>query len=194
LQARRRRGRLPAERGAHSVIAANVLDRQFQADMPNCIWVPLLPTSDRPIGAYMCPMSGVRCPVYVVLTLHSRRAVGWSMQVSMTSQLGADALMMAVLRRGRPVAPLHRSDQRSQYASEHFHELLKEQGIHLQHEQSWRGVEQLGEGKPLQFIEDGPKPAQGLQRGPRYAPTCLTISSTNTTQPVVARRSVLSVR
>jgi hypothetical protein len=41
----------------------------------------------------------------------------------------ADALMMAVWRRGRPVALLHHSDQGSQYTSEHFQELLKEQGI-----------------------------------------------------------------
>ncbi len=47
----------------------------------------------------------------------------------MTSQLVADALMMAVWRRGKPVALLHHSDQGSQYTSEHFQELLKEQGI-----------------------------------------------------------------
>ena len=51
------------------------------------------------------------------------------MQASMTSQLVADALMMAVWRRGKPVELLHHSDQGSQYTSEHFRELLKEQGI-----------------------------------------------------------------
>ena len=64
-----------------------------------------------------------------VLDLYSRRIVGWSMQDSMTSQLVADALMMAVWRRGKPAALLHHSDQGSQYTSEHFQELLKEQGI-----------------------------------------------------------------
>ena len=47
----------------------------------------------------------------------------------MTSRLVPDALMMAVWRRGRPVALLHHSGQGSQYTSEHFQELLKEQGI-----------------------------------------------------------------
>lgn len=47
----------------------------------------------------------------------------------MTSQLVADALMMAVWRRGRPVQLLHHSDQGSQYTSEHFQQLLKEQSI-----------------------------------------------------------------
>lgn len=54
---------------------------------------------------------------------------GWSMQSSMTSQLVADALMMAVWRRGRPQQLLHHSDQGSQYTSEHFQRLLNEQGI-----------------------------------------------------------------
>ena len=37
--------------------------------------------------------------VAVVLDLYSRRAVGWSMQASMTAQLVTDALMMALVRR-----------------------------------------------------------------------------------------------
>ena len=67
--------------------------------------------------------------VAVVLDLFSRRVVGWSMQSSMTSQLVADALMMAVWRRGRPQELLHHSDQGSQYTSQHFQRLLAEQGI-----------------------------------------------------------------
>ena len=72
-----------------------------------------------------------------VLDLYSRRIVGWSMQDTMTSQLVADALMMAVWRRGKPAALLHHSDQGSQYTSEHFQELLKEQGITCS--MSWAG-------------------------------------------------------
>lgn len=67
--------------------------------------------------------------VAAVLDLYSRRIVGWSMQESMTSQLVVDALMMAVWRRGKPVALLHHSDQGSQYTSSHFQQLLREQGI-----------------------------------------------------------------
>ena len=51
------------------------------------------------------------------------------MQGSVTSQLVTDALMMAVWRRGKPVALLHHSDQIRQYTSEHFQQLLMEQGI-----------------------------------------------------------------
>jgi putative transposase len=120
LRARPRRRGLPADRGERSVLADNLLDRQFQADAPNQKWVADF--------TYIWTAEGWLY-VAVVLDLYSRRIVGWSMQSSMTSQLVADALMMAVWRRGKPVELLHHSDQGSQYTSEHFRELLKEQGI-----------------------------------------------------------------
>ncbi len=120
LRARPRRRSLPKDAGERSAIASNVLDRQFQADGPNQKWVADF--------TYIWTAEGWLYAA-AVLDLYSRRIVGWSMQESMTSQLVADALMMAVWRRGRPVALLHHSDQGSQYTSEHFQELLKEQGI-----------------------------------------------------------------
>ncbi len=120
LRARPRRRGLPRDHGERSAIAANVLDRQFTADAPNQKWVADF--------TYIWTAEGWLYAA-VVLDLYSRRVVGWSMQTSMTSQLVADALMMAVWRRGQPVALLHHSDQGSQYTSEHFQELLKEQGI-----------------------------------------------------------------
>jgi putative transposase len=120
LRARPRRRGLPKDQGERSAIADNVLDRQFQADMPNQKWVADF--------TYIWTAEGWLY-VAVVLDLYSRRAVGWSMQASMTSQLVADALMMAVWRRGRPLELLHHSDQGSQYTSEHFQKLLAEQGI-----------------------------------------------------------------
>ena len=65
----------------------------------------------------------------VVLDLFSRRIVGWSMSAEMTAQLVTDALVMAIWRRGRPQELLHHSDQGSQYTSEQFQRLLKDQGI-----------------------------------------------------------------
>jgi putative transposase len=120
LRARPRRRGLPADRGERSAVADNVLDRQFQADAPNQKWVADF--------TYIWTAEGWLY-VAVVLDLYSRRVVGWSMQSSMTAQLVADALMMAVWRRGKPIELLHHSDQGSQYTSEHFQELLKEQGI-----------------------------------------------------------------
>lgn len=90
LRARPRRRGLPQECGQRSAIADNVLDRQFQADVPNYKWVADF--------MYIWTAEGWLY-VAVVLDLYSRRAVGWSMQASMTSQLVADAPMMAVWRR-----------------------------------------------------------------------------------------------
>ena len=120
LRARPRRRGLPQDHGERSAVANNVLDRQFRADGPNQKWVADF--------TYIWTAEGWLY-VAVVLDLYSRRVVGWSMQAGMTSQLVADALMMAVWRRGKPVELLHHSDQGSQYTSEHFQKLLAEQGI-----------------------------------------------------------------
>ena len=64
-----------------------------------------------------------------VIDLFSRRVVGWLMSASMTSQLVADALLMAVRRRGKPRELLHHSDQGSQYSSGQFQRLMAESGI-----------------------------------------------------------------
>ena len=65
----------------------------------------------------------------VVLDLFSRRIVGWSMKEAMTAQMVTDALMMAIWRRGRPKTLMHHSDQGSQYTSEDFQLLVKDNDI-----------------------------------------------------------------
>jgi putative transposase len=89
LRARPRRRGLPQDRGVRSAIAGNVLDRQFQSETPNQKWVADF--------TYIWTAEGWLY-VAVVLDLYSRRTVGWSMQASITCQLVADALMMAVWR------------------------------------------------------------------------------------------------
>ena len=99
--------RLPEDTGERSraAIAANVLDRQFEAAAPNQRWVADF--------TYIWTAEGWLY-VAAVIDLFSRRVVGWSMNAAMTAQLVADALMMAIWRRGRPNALLHHSDQGSQ--------------------------------------------------------------------------------
>ena len=111
LRARPRRRGLPKDQGERSVIAGNVLDRQFTADRPNQKWVADF--------TYIWTAEGWLY-VAAVIDLFSRRVVGWSMSDSMTAQLVTDALMMAIWRRGKPDALLHHSDQGSQYTSEQF--------------------------------------------------------------------------
>jgi putative transposase len=122
LQARRKRRRLPSDQGdrPESSIAPNLLDREFEATAPNQRWVADF--------TYIWTGEGWLY-VAVVLDLFSRRVVGWSMNEQMTAQLVADALLMALWRRGRPQELMHHSDQGSQYTSEQFQRLLADQGI-----------------------------------------------------------------
>ena len=122
LKARPRRRRLPPDRGERQVaaVAANVLDRTFVAPAPNRKWIADF--------TYIWTAEGWLY-VAVVIDLFSRRVVGWSMSAEMTAQLVADALVMAIWRRGKPDALLHHSDRGSQYTSEQFQKLLSDHDI-----------------------------------------------------------------
>ncbi|MBP6727447.1 MAG: IS3 family transposase [Thauera sp.] len=120
LKARPKRRRKPQDDGERSVIADNVLDRDFEADRPNQKWLADF--------TYIWTAQGWLY-VAVVLDLFSRRVVGWSMKAERDATLVMDALMMAVWRRGKADALLHHSDQGSQYTSEQFQRLLADNGI-----------------------------------------------------------------
>ncbi len=102
LRARPRRRGLSNDHGDRSVIAGNVLDRQFTADRPNQKWAADF--------IYVWTAKGWLY-VAAVIDLSLRRVVGWSMGSSMTVQLVTDALITAIWRRGKPDALLHHSDQ-----------------------------------------------------------------------------------
>ncbi len=95
LRARPRRRGLPKDDGLRSVIADNILDRQFTAEAPNQRWIADF--------TYIWTAEGWLY-VAVVIDLFSRRVVGWSpstslrtgMSDAMTAQLVTDALMMAI--------------------------------------------------------------------------------------------------
>ncbi len=120
LMARPRCRGLLKEDGVRSVIASNVLDRQFSADATNQKWVADL--------TYIWTAEGWLYAA-AVIDLFSRRVVGWSMSDTMTALLVTDALVMTIWRRGKPDAPLHHSDQGSQYTSEQFQRLMAGNGV-----------------------------------------------------------------
>ncbi len=122
LRARPRRRRRPPDLGERSVdaVAANVLDRSFEAPAPNRKWIADF--------TYIWTAEGWLY-VAAVLDLFSRRVVGWSMSATMTAQLVADALVMAIWRRGKPEDLLHHSDRGSQYVSEQFQRLMADHGV-----------------------------------------------------------------
>jgi putative transposase len=104
-------------------VAGNVLDRAFDPDEPNAVWVAdvtYIPTREG--WLYLA----------VVEDLFSRAVVGWSMDATMTSRLVVDALEMAVadrLQGSSTAAPVAHSDRGSQYASEHYRRRLSEERI-----------------------------------------------------------------
>ena len=120
LRARPRRKGLPLDKGTRNETADNVLDRQFEATAPNRKWIADF--------TYIWTAEGWLY-VAAVIDLFSRRVVGWSMSATMAAPLVADALMMAIWRRGKPSALLHHSDQGSQYSSEQFQKLLADHGV-----------------------------------------------------------------
>ena len=89
LKARPRRRRLPPDLGERQVaaVAANVLDRSFEAPAPNRKWIADF--------TYVWTAEGWLY-VAAVVDLFSRRVVGWSMNTAMTAQLVTDALVMAI--------------------------------------------------------------------------------------------------
>ena len=94
LKARPRRRRLPPDLGERQVaaVAANVLDRSFEAPAPNRKWIADF--------TYVWTAEGWLY-VAAVVDLFSRRVVGWSMSTAMTAQFVTDALVMAIWRRGK---------------------------------------------------------------------------------------------
>jgi putative transposase len=102
-------------------VAANLLARRFEADVPNQRWVG--DTTELRIGE-----SG-RLFLAVVVDLFSRFAVGWALSAVNDRHLTIKALEMAVRRRCPDEGLLHHSDQGSTYASEDYQKLLEANGI-----------------------------------------------------------------
>jgi len=76
--------------GKPAAVANNTLDRQFEVDKPDSVWVTDITYIKTHEGwSYLA----------VVIDLFSRRVVGWSMQARMTTDLALQALLSAVWRR-----------------------------------------------------------------------------------------------
>ena len=102
-------------------VAANLLDRQFEADAPNQRWVG--DTTEFVIG------SSGKLYLAAVLDLFSRFIVGWAVSAVNDRHVTITALEMALKRRCPEIGLLHHSDQGSTYASEDYQDLLAEHGI-----------------------------------------------------------------
>ena len=101
-------------------VAENVLNRAFSPLAPNQAWGTDI--------TYLWTHEGW---VYlaVVIDLHSRRVVGWSIDRHMKKALVIRALMMAINLRKPDSGLIHHSDRGSQYASRGYQALLRQHGM-----------------------------------------------------------------
>ena len=114
--------------GRPSVIVDNTLDRQFDVEEPDKVWVTDI--------TYIRTLEGFAY-LAVVIDLYSRRVVGWSMQSRQTTDVVLQALLMAVWRRKPKNRVLIHSDQGSQFTSMDWASFLK--AHNLEHSMSRRG-------------------------------------------------------
>ena len=106
----------------------NTLDRQFDAEDPDKVWVTDI--------TYIRTLEGFPY-LAVVIDLDSRRVVGWSMQSRQTTDVVLQALLMAVWRRKPKNRVLIHSDQSSQFTSRDWAPFHK--AHNLEHSMSRRG-------------------------------------------------------
>ena len=98
----------------------NHLDRAFAAATPNTKWVTDI-TYIRTAEGWLY--------LAVVLDLHSRQVIGWSMQPHLGRELVLQAVLMAVWQRTTSEALILHSDRGTQYTAEDFQEFLHKHGI-----------------------------------------------------------------
>ena len=102
-------------------IADNLLQREFEVDKPDVVWVgDITYIRTRQGWLYLA----------IIIDLFSRKVVGWSMANHMRTELALDALQAALGSRTPDTDGLiFHSDRGSQYASDEYRETLSCSGI-----------------------------------------------------------------
>ncbi|WP_239949511.1 IS3 family transposase [Dyella terrae] len=106
--------------GRPSLIAPNRLQRQFTVDQPDQAWVTDI--------TYLRTWQGWLY-LAVVIDLHSRKVIGWSMKPTLAREGVLDALLMAIWRRKPTKAVIVHSDQGSQYGSDDWQRFCRAHGL-----------------------------------------------------------------
>jgi len=99
---------------------ADLVQRQFEADRPNQLWVADF--------TYVATWVGVVFVAFVI-DVFARRIVGWRVASSMRTDLVLDALEQALWSRAGTEGLVHHSDRGSQYLSIRYSERLAEAGV-----------------------------------------------------------------
>jgi putative transposase len=100
----------------------DLVERDFSADSPNCLWVADL--------SYLRSWEGNLFFAFVI-DAFSRKVVGWQLAPHMRTDLVLDALRMALAQReaGADVELVHHSDRGSQYTSIDYTQTLDDHGV-----------------------------------------------------------------
>lgn len=106
--------------GHHLPVAKNLVQRKFEAEGPNQLWVADI--------SYIGTWEGFLY-LAVVLDVFSRRIVGWAIADHMRTELPLEALAMAVRDRRPPPGLVHHSDRGSQYASHEYQAALQQSAM-----------------------------------------------------------------
>jgi len=101
-------------------VADNTVNREFQRDQANEVWVSDLTYIPTQTGWFY---------LVAIIDLYSRKVVGWSMDIGMTTDVFLSALEMALGRTGDVNNLTHHSDRGSQYCSHAFRSALQRHGI-----------------------------------------------------------------
>jgi transposase InsO family protein len=119
---KRRRFRVCTTDSKHRYpLAANVLERNFEAAEPDRKWVADLTCVPTEEGWLY---------VAIILDLFARKVVGWAMSETMPQELTLAALQLALgWRDPDPARLLHHSDRGSQYAASDYRKVLRARGI-----------------------------------------------------------------
>jgi transposase InsO family protein len=104
---------------ADCIAAPDLVERAFKAEAPNRLWVADI--------TYIPTWSGFLY-LAIVLDVFSRRIVGWSMSLTLHTDVVLAALNMALAVR-KPKSVIHHSDQGSQYTSIAFGARCREAGV-----------------------------------------------------------------
>lgn len=106
-------------------IYPNLLERKFQVATPNTAWV-----TDITDITYIWTMESW---LYLasVMDLFSRKIVGWSLAVTMKTELLLAALKQALIFRNPDATLIHHSDRGSKYCSTEYIDCLKGKEIQI---------------------------------------------------------------
>jgi transposase InsO family protein len=120
LRPRLKRRYVQTTRSRHEDAPANVLDRRFEAGVPNKVWASDITCLYTRRGwAYLA----------AVLDVGSRKVVGWQVGPTMTEELVLGALQQALEHRRPRRGLIHHSDRGTQYRSHAYQRLLAAHGI-----------------------------------------------------------------